>query len=177
MAKSFILFLRTVKLQHLNFFFLLSLSLLSVLSVVPDPPMIDLTCSRVYNEGQIHWRLSDDTLPTDYHVLEYRKMGAGEQEGSWQATDHIYGSSTVVCNLDSDSLYSFRVKSHRNTMCSPYSPEVTFHTPPATGEWRLNELSCTIPFRDCVYQASSQGRVSRRLNLLMTRLERVIWVT
>ncbi|XP_048099422.1 E3 ubiquitin-protein ligase TRIM36 isoform X5 [Alosa alosa] len=98
---------------------------------VPDPPMIDLTRSRVYNEGQIHWRLSEDSLPTDHHLLEYRKVD-GEEESSWQASDHIYGSSTVVCNLDRDSVYSFRVKSFRNTLCSPYSPEVTFHTPPAS---------------------------------------------
>lgn len=49
----------------------------------------------------------------------------------------MYGPSTVVCDLDPNSLYAFRVQSCRNSMFSPYSPEVTFHTPPATGEsWR-----------------------------------------
>ncbi|XP_028851406.1 E3 ubiquitin-protein ligase TRIM36 isoform X2 [Denticeps clupeoides] len=98
---------------------------------VPDPPMIDLTRSRVYNEGVIHWRLSDDTLPMDYHVLEYRKVDKEEEHG-WQSTDHVYGSSTVVTDLESDSIYAFRVRSYRSSMCSPYSPEVTFHTPTAT---------------------------------------------
>lgn len=105
--------------------------------------MIDLTRSCVYNEGQIHWRLSEDTLPTDRHVLEYRKVAPGE-ENSWQASDHIYGSSTVVTNLDSDSTYSFRVKTYRNTLCSPYCPEVNFHTPPAPGECWLNGWSFNI---------------------------------
>ncbi|XP_042074268.1 E3 ubiquitin-protein ligase TRIM36 isoform X2 [Haplochromis burtoni] len=107
---------------------------------VPDPPLIDLSNSRVYNEASICWRLSDDHLPTDHHMLEYRRLGGpgqspsqedGEDNGVWRATDRVYGPSTVVCDLEPDSLYSFRVRSCRNSMFSPYSPEVTFHTPPA----------------------------------------------
>ncbi|XP_034026368.1 E3 ubiquitin-protein ligase TRIM36 isoform X2 [Thalassophryne amazonica] len=107
---------------------------------VPDPPLIDLSLSRVYNEAEICWRLSDDHIPTDHHVLEYRRLSTpsqspsredGEDTGVWRATDKVYGPSTVVCDLDPDSLYSFRVRSCRNSMFSPYSPEVTFHTPPA----------------------------------------------
>ncbi|XP_053092361.1 E3 ubiquitin-protein ligase TRIM36 isoform X3 [Pangasianodon hypophthalmus] len=99
---------------------------------VPDPPMIDLSQSRVYNEGLIHWRLPEETLPTDHHVLEYRKVPAKEEEESqWHLTERVHGSSTVVCDLDSDCRYAFRVRSCRNTVHSPYSPEVSFHTPPA----------------------------------------------
>uniref|UniRef100_A0AAQ6IIP8 RING-type E3 ubiquitin transferase n=1 Tax=Anabas testudineus TaxID=64144 RepID=A0AAQ6IIP8_ANATE len=89
---------------------------------VPDPPLIDLSNSRVYNEASIWWRLSEDHLPTDHHVLEYRR---------WLYDYKVYGPSAVVFDLDPDSLYSFRVRSCRNSMFSPYSPEVTFHTPPA----------------------------------------------
>lgn len=46
---------------------------LSSSSPVPDPPLIDLSNSRVYNEASICWRLSDDHLPTDHHMLEYRR--------------------------------------------------------------------------------------------------------
>uniref|UniRef100_A0A1A8FRM0 Tripartite motif-containing 36 n=1 Tax=Nothobranchius korthausae TaxID=1143690 RepID=A0A1A8FRM0_9TELE len=108
---------------------------------VPDPPIIDLSHSRVYNEASICWRLSDDHLPTDHHVLEYRKLGSpsqspsqedGEDHGVWRTTDRVYGSSAVVPELEQNSLYAFRVRSCRNSMFSPYSPEVTFHTPPAT---------------------------------------------
>nr|XP_020458127.1 E3 ubiquitin-protein ligase TRIM36 isoform X1 [Monopterus albus] len=107
---------------------------------VPDPPLIDLSQSRVYNEASICWRLSDDHLPTDHYVLEYRRLGGpgqspsqedGEDSRVWRATDRVYGPSTVVFDLDADSLYTFRVRSCRNSMFSPYSPEVTFHTPPA----------------------------------------------
>ncbi|XP_033974034.1 E3 ubiquitin-protein ligase TRIM36 isoform X8 [Trematomus bernacchii] len=107
---------------------------------VPDPPLIDLSTSRVYNEASICWRLSDDHLPTDHHVMEYRRLGGpsqspsqddGEDSGAWRATDRVYGPNTVVSDLEPDSLYSFRVKSCRNSMFSPHSPEVTFHTPPA----------------------------------------------
>lgn len=58
----------------------------------------------------------------------------GEDTGVWRATDRVYGPSTVVCDLDPNSLYAFRVRSCRNSMFSPYSPEVTFHTPPAPGK-------------------------------------------
>ncbi|XP_053182194.1 E3 ubiquitin-protein ligase TRIM36 [Scomber japonicus] len=95
-----------------------------------DPPLIDLSQSKVYNEAAICWRLSDDHLPTDHHMLEYRRWD-GEDSGVWRTTDRVYGPSTVVCDLEPDSLYSFRVRSCRNSMFSPYSPEVTFHTPPA----------------------------------------------
>uniref|UniRef100_A0A8C6WJT4 Tripartite motif containing 36 n=1 Tax=Neogobius melanostomus TaxID=47308 RepID=A0A8C6WJT4_9GOBI len=100
---------------------------------VPDPPLIDLSSSRVYNEANIHWRLSEDSLPTDHHVLEYRRQGEGDgDDGStWRSTERVYGPSTSVSGLEPDCLYSFRVRSSRNSMFSPYSPEVTFHTPPA----------------------------------------------
>ncbi|XP_075870814.1 E3 ubiquitin-protein ligase TRIM36 isoform X2 [Nelusetta ayraudi] len=104
---------------------------------VPDPPLIDLSSSKVYNEASVSWRLPEDHLPTDHHVLEYRRLGKspsqedGEDSGMWRATDRVYGPSTVVCDLDPNSLYAFRVRSCRNSMFSPYSPEVTFHTPPA----------------------------------------------
>uniref|UniRef100_A0A3Q2Q4I1 Tripartite motif containing 36 n=1 Tax=Fundulus heteroclitus TaxID=8078 RepID=A0A3Q2Q4I1_FUNHE len=104
---------------------------------VPDPPLIDLSHSRVYNEASICWRLSDDHLPTDHHVLEYRKLGGPSQspslvdDGVWKATDRVFGSSAVVDGLQPDSCYAFRVRSCRNSIFSPYSPEVSFHTPPA----------------------------------------------
>ncbi|XP_068167678.1 E3 ubiquitin-protein ligase TRIM36 isoform X4 [Antennarius striatus] len=107
---------------------------------VPDPPLIDLSNSKVYNKASICWRLPEDHLPTDHQVLEYRRLGDPSQSPSqedsedsrvWRATDSVYGSSIVVCDLDPNSLYSFRVRSCRNSMFSPYSPEVTFHTPPA----------------------------------------------
>lgn len=62
----------------------------------------------------------------------------GEDSLSWRATERVHGSSAVVCDLDPDSLYAFRVRSCRNSMFSPYSPEVTFHTPPAPGESERN---------------------------------------
>lgn len=81
--------------------------------------------------------MAEDTLATDYQVLEYRKLGVekDEEEGSshWCSTVPVYGPSTVVCDLEANSLYSFRVRSCRNSLYSPYSPEVTFHTPPAPG--------------------------------------------
>ncbi|XP_026111019.1 E3 ubiquitin-protein ligase TRIM36-like isoform X3 [Carassius auratus] len=103
-------------------------------SGVPEPPVIDLSRCCVYNEGLIHWRLSEDSLPTDHHIVEFRKLGSEEeeeQESRWSASERVYGCSTVLSDLSSDSRYAFRVRSCRNGVFSPYSPEVTLHTPPA----------------------------------------------
>ncbi|XP_018614020.1 E3 ubiquitin-protein ligase TRIM36 isoform X1 [Scleropages formosus] len=101
---------------------------------VPEPPIIDETRSCVYNEGLICWKLPEDSVPTDRQVLEYRKVVAEEheeEEGRWQVCDGVFGPSTLVCDLDKDSTYSFRVRSCRDRVYGFYSPEVTFHTPPA----------------------------------------------
>ncbi|XP_059403756.1 E3 ubiquitin-protein ligase TRIM36-like isoform X1 [Carassius carassius] len=103
-------------------------------SGVPEPPVIDLSRCCVYNEGLIHWRLSEDSLPTDHHIVEFRKLGSEEEEeeeSHWSASERVYSCSTVLSDLSSDSRYAFRVKSCRNGVFSPYSPEVTLHTPPA----------------------------------------------
>ncbi|XP_052461145.1 E3 ubiquitin-protein ligase TRIM36 isoform X2 [Carassius gibelio] len=103
-------------------------------SGVPEPPVIDLSRCCVYNEGLIHWRLSEDSLPTDHHIVEFRKLRSEEEEeeeSRWSASERVYGCSTVLSDLSSDSRYAFRVRSCRNGVFSPYSPEVTLHTPPA----------------------------------------------
>uniref|UniRef100_UPI003D77A893 E3 ubiquitin-protein ligase TRIM36 isoform 1 n=1 Tax=Danio rerio TaxID=7955 RepID=UPI003D77A893 len=104
---------------------------------VPDAPVLDLSRCRVYNEALLHWRLPEDSVPTDRHLLEFRKLQQDEEEEKeeveqcWRTSESVYGSSTVVCDLDRDARYAFRVKSCRNGVCSAYSPEVTLHTPPA----------------------------------------------
>ncbi|XP_043103657.1 E3 ubiquitin-protein ligase TRIM36 isoform X5 [Puntigrus tetrazona] len=99
-------------------------------SGVPEPPVIDLSRCRVYNEALIHWRLSEDSLPTDHHVVEFRRLGSEEQE--WRSSEPVFGSSTVLSDLSPESSYAFRVKSCRNRVYSPSSPEVTLNTPPAS---------------------------------------------
>lgn len=70
----------------------------------------------------------------------------GEDHRVWKATDRVYGSSTVVQELEPNSLYAFRVQSCRNSMFSPYSPEVTFHTPPAPGRPQSHDKMSQSPF-------------------------------
>lgn len=92
----------------------------------------------------------------------------GEVSSVWRATERVYGPSAVVSDMDPDSLYSFRVKSCRNSLFSPYSPEVTFHTPPAPGrserwtdlEMLFHMLGLSFPWRMvgrlCVLGLSSE---------------------
>ncbi|XP_055025074.2 E3 ubiquitin-protein ligase TRIM36 isoform X1 [Misgurnus anguillicaudatus] len=99
---------------------------------VPDPPVIDLSRSRVYNEGLIHWRTSEDAVPSDRYVVEFKRLsGENGEPDCWRTSERVYGSSTVVSDLDSDCQYVFRVKVCRNDVFSPCGPEVIFHTPPA----------------------------------------------
>ncbi|KAA0714518.1 E3 ubiquitin-protein ligase TRIM36 [Triplophysa tibetana] len=99
---------------------------------VPDPPVIDLSRSHVYNEGLIHWRPSEDALPSDQYVIEFRKLGGDDGEPVvWRASERVYGSSTVVSDLEYCCRYAFRVKCCRNDVFSPCGREVIFHTPPA----------------------------------------------
>ncbi|XP_058848698.1 E3 ubiquitin-protein ligase TRIM36-like isoform X1 [Acipenser ruthenus] len=97
---------------------------------IPDVPVIDQSLSRVYNEGLICWLLPEDSSPTDHYILEYKKLD-DKAETTWLATEKIYGNSKVVCDLDTNSLYNFRVKSCKKSVYSSYSQEVAFHTPPA----------------------------------------------
>ncbi|XP_047678962.1 E3 ubiquitin-protein ligase TRIM36 isoform X1 [Tachysurus fulvidraco] len=128
---------------------------------VPDPPMIDLSQSRVYNEGLIQWRLPDDSLPTDQHVLEYRKVPAKDEESHWHQTERVYSPSTVVCDLDSNCHYAFRVRSCRNSIHSPYSPEVSFHTPPAPAAVCFSKVFGFLFNEKCGYSAE-RLRLSKR---------------
>ncbi|XP_057211992.1 E3 ubiquitin-protein ligase TRIM36 isoform X5 [Triplophysa rosa] len=99
---------------------------------VPDPPVIDLSRSRVYNEGLIHWRPSEDALPSDQYVIEFRRLSGEDGEPVvWRASERVYGSSTVVSDLEFCCRYAFRVKCCRSDVFSPCGPEVIFHTPPA----------------------------------------------
>ncbi|XP_023692487.1 E3 ubiquitin-protein ligase TRIM36 isoform X3 [Paramormyrops kingsleyae] len=103
-------------------------------NAVPQPPIIDRSQSCLYNKGLICWQLPGNSSPTDRQELEYRKVVAGErgeEAARWQSSEGVYGPSAVVSNLDNDSAYSFRVRTYRSGICGPFSPEVTFHTPPA----------------------------------------------
>lgn len=125
------------KVSSLNLFHLMLFSCL--LFSVPDPPVIDLSRSRVYNEGLIHWRPSEDALPSDQYLVEFRRLSGEDGEPVvWRASERVYGSSTVVSNLEFGCRYAFRVKCCRNDVFSPCGPEVIFHTPPAPGNARTH---------------------------------------
>ncbi|XP_048383997.1 E3 ubiquitin-protein ligase TRIM36 isoform X3 [Stegostoma tigrinum] len=97
---------------------------------VPDAPVIDLTQSRLYNEGTISWQQPSGTPPVDHYKLEYRRL---DQDGdcAWESTEDVCGTSKVISNLDTNSSYIFRVKGCKNSIYSDYSKEVVLHSPPA----------------------------------------------
>ncbi|XP_048450876.1 E3 ubiquitin-protein ligase TRIM36 [Rhincodon typus] len=97
---------------------------------VPDAPVIDLTQSRLYDEGTISWQQPSGTPPVDHYKLEYRRL---DQDGdcAWESTEDVCGTSKVISNLDTNTSYIFRVKGCKNSIYSDYSKQVVLHTPPA----------------------------------------------
>ncbi|XP_043566870.1 E3 ubiquitin-protein ligase TRIM36 isoform X6 [Chiloscyllium plagiosum] len=96
----------------------------------PDAPVIDLTQSRLYDDGIICWQQPNGALPVDHYKLEYRRL---DQDGdcAWESTEDVCSTSKVISNLDTNMSYIFRVKGCKNSIYSDYSKEVLFHTPPA----------------------------------------------
>lgn len=91
---------------------------------VPEAPSQVLVTTIMETSLQVSWSQSD---PLDL-VLQYMvqvKSGAGDWE---QVNDTIKGSSVLVKNLNSFTVYSFRVRAKNGLGTSPYSqpsPNVT----------------------------------------------------
>lgn len=91
---------------------------------VPEAPSQVLVTTIMETSLQVSWSQSD---PLDL-VLQYMvqvKSGAGDWE---QVNDTIRGSSVLVKNLNSFTVYSFRVRAKNGLGTSPYSqpsPNVT----------------------------------------------------
>lgn len=91
---------------------------------VPEAPSQVSVTTIMETSLQVSWSQSD---PLDL-VLQYMvqvKSGAGDWE---QVNDTIRGSSVLVKNLNSFTVYSFRVRAKNGLGTSPYSqpsPNVT----------------------------------------------------
>ncbi|XP_067839073.1 E3 ubiquitin-protein ligase TRIM36 isoform X2 [Heptranchias perlo] len=97
---------------------------------VPDAPVIDQKQSRLYDEGIICWQQPKGTPPVDHYKLEYRRLDQ-EEDCVWESAEDVRSTSKVISNLDTNSIYLFRVKGCKNFTYSDYSKEVAFHTPAA----------------------------------------------
>ncbi|NXK95511.1 TRI36 ligase, partial [Formicarius rufipectus] len=93
-------------------------------------PEINEEQSKMYNKALISWDCPGKTDSADIYVLEYHKLNREEENVTWQKTE-VYGKSKVVCDLDDDSSYAFRVRGYKGSICSPWSREVILRTPPA----------------------------------------------
>lgn len=115
-----------------------------------DVPEINEEQSKVYNSALISWHHPDKDK-ADSYVLEYRKIDRDE-DLSWSELQ-VCGTSKVVSDLEDNSLYAFRVRAYKGSICSPCSRELILHTPPAPGtgpkvEKRL--LLCEDQYRKVV---------------------------
>ncbi|XP_033928761.1 E3 ubiquitin-protein ligase TRIM36 [Melopsittacus undulatus] len=93
-------------------------------------PEINELQSRVYNKALISWEWPGKRDAADTYVLEYHKLNREEENAVWQEIE-VCSQSRVISDLDNDSSYAFRVRGYKGSICSPWSREVTLHTPPA----------------------------------------------
>lgn len=61
-------------------------------------------------------------------------------------------------------------------MFSPYSPEVTFHTPPAPGKPETHDLFQLVafPLQSCVGSSAGDGRVKVLRNVVTYSIQAVV---
>ncbi|KAG5841443.1 hypothetical protein ANANG_G00199560 [Anguilla anguilla] len=110
---------------------------------VPDPPVIDRTRSRVYNEGLICWDVPEDGLPTDQHFLEFRKLGGGAGARRRAAARKRRRGRRLAGQGEGVRLQLRGVRpggrqrvllqgpKPPRSLLQRHGPEVSFHTPPA----------------------------------------------
>nr|XP_056704753.1 E3 ubiquitin-protein ligase TRIM36 isoform X2 [Euleptes europaea] len=95
-----------------------------------DIPEINEEQSKMYNKALICWDHPQRAGLADTYILEYRKVNKEEANPAWQETE-VFSKSKVISDLDTNSSYTFRVRGYKGSICSPWSREVTLHTPPA----------------------------------------------
>ncbi|XP_044302661.1 E3 ubiquitin-protein ligase TRIM36 [Varanus komodoensis] len=95
-----------------------------------DIPEINEDQSKIYNKALICWDHPQKAGSADTYILGYRKLSREESNPAWQETE-VFSKSEVISDLDTNSSYAFRVRGYKGSISSPWSKEVTLHTPPA----------------------------------------------
>nr|XP_020635690.1 E3 ubiquitin-protein ligase TRIM36 isoform X3 [Pogona vitticeps] len=95
-----------------------------------DIPEINEEQSRMYNKALISWDHPQKASSADTYMLEYRKLNREEANPTWHEIE-VFSKSEIISDLDTNSIYAFRVRGYKGSICSPWSREVILHTPPA----------------------------------------------
>lgn len=119
-----------------------------------DIPEINEEQCKIYNKALICWDHPQKPGSSDTYILEYRKLNREDTNPAWQEIE-VFSKNKIISDLDTNSSYSFRVRGYKGSICSPWSREVIFHTPPAPGTvrdfsnvdlslggWRATHIKC-----------------------------------
>ena len=87
----------------------------------------------MYNKALISWDHPQKASSADTYILEYRKLNREEANPTWHEIE-VFSKSEIISDLDTNSIYAFRVRGYKGSICSPWSREVILHTPPAPGK-------------------------------------------
>lgn len=111
------------------------LSLLS-LPAVPEAPVIDTQRTFAYDQIFLCWRLPPHSPPAWHYTVEFRRTDVPAQPGParWQRREEVRGTSALLENPDTGSVYVLRVRGCNKAGYGEYSEDVHLHTPPAPGE-------------------------------------------
>lgn len=107
------------------------------LPTVPEAPVIDTQRTFAYDQIFLCWRLPPHSPPAWHYTIEFRRTDVPAQPGPthWQRREEVRGTSALLENPDTGSVYVLRVRGCNKAGYGEYSEDVHLHTPPAPGEW------------------------------------------
>ncbi|MBV98470.1 Tripartite motif-containing protein 46, partial [Eschrichtius robustus] len=102
---------------------------------VPEAPVIDTQRTFAYDQIFLCWRLPPHSPPAWHYTIEFRRTDVPAQPGPtrWQRREEVRGTSALLENPDTGSVYVLRVRGCNKAGYGEYSEDVHLHTPPAPG--------------------------------------------
>uniref|UniRef100_A0A4X1W0V2 Tripartite motif containing 46 n=1 Tax=Sus scrofa TaxID=9823 RepID=A0A4X1W0V2_PIG len=99
---------------------------------VPEAPVIDTQRTFAYDQIFLCWRLPHSP-PAWHYTIEFRRTDVPAQPGPtrWQRREEVRGTSALLENPDTGSVYVLRVRGCNKAGYGEYSEDVHLHTPPA----------------------------------------------
>lgn len=103
---------------------------------MPEAPVIDTQRTFAYDQIFLCWRLPPHSPPAWHYTVEFRRTDVPAQPGPtrWQRREEVRGTSALLENPDTGSVYVLRVRGCNKAGYGEYSEDVHLRTPPAPGE-------------------------------------------
>uniref|UniRef100_A0A8C6ZBF4 Tripartite motif containing 36 n=1 Tax=Nothoprocta perdicaria TaxID=30464 RepID=A0A8C6ZBF4_NOTPE len=123
-----------------------------------------------YSNGEMQEQ--QNCLDTSSFVCLWRALdlhSVAVRYATWQEVE-VCRKSKVISDLDTNSSYIFRVRGYKGSICSAWSKEVIFHTPPAPGTILFLSRKCRICICKC-YENSVESRAGFPLLLGAERIQ------